>query len=79
MKRPKGVKKTECHVPLRGGYLVFQSYDSNPKGTEYVRIVDDAGRETDYWDQREWTESPAEVMGAIMGAVLRGPNQIARR
>jgi hypothetical protein len=41
---------------------------------EYVRLVDPSGAEYCYWDQEEWREDPALVMGAIINtaAGLRG-------
>lgn len=33
---------------------------------EYVRLCDTDGKETDYWDQAEWSDDPALVMGAII-------------
>jgi hypothetical protein len=39
-----------------------------PKECDYVRVVQD-GCELAYWDIDEWAESPAEVMGAIIGAM----------
>lgn len=44
-----------------------------PTECEYVRVVHNRGEgnviEKAYWDSDEWQESPAEVMGAIMGAI----------
>lgn len=39
-----------------------------PSDCDYVRVVEN-GEEVAYWNMDEWRESPAEVMGAIMGAV----------
>lgn len=38
-------------------------------GTSYVRICDRQGFEVAYWNEDEWREAPAEVMGAIIGAL----------
>jgi hypothetical protein len=60
-----------------GQYAVFESAEMNPKGTSYVRIIDDKGQELAYWDSAEWCESgeqAIEVMGAIFGAMQHGAN-----
>lgn len=44
---------------------------AHPNACEYVRIVQD-GKEIAYWDQAEWRDDPAIVMGAIMGAAQGG-------
>lgn len=71
MKTPKGIKATEGYSPLRfsGAFLVFENANVNEAGTSYVRVVDATGDELFYWDEDEWREAPAEVMGAIMGAI----------
>jgi len=35
---------------------------------EYVRLCDPKGEEILYWDQQEWKDDPALVMGAIINA-----------
>lgn len=35
---------------------------------EYVRLCDPDGNEYAYWDQEEWREDPALVMGAIINS-----------
>lgn len=35
---------------------------------EYVRLCNPDGTEYAYWDQTEWAEDPALVMGAIINA-----------
>jgi len=44
----------------------------HPEECSYVRVVDPIGREIAYWVEDEWRESPAEVMGALIGALTRG-------
>lgn len=41
-----------------------------PAPCTYVRLVDANGDEYAYWDVAEWGREPAEVMGAIVGAIL---------
>lgn len=41
---------------------------------DYVRVCDPLGREIAYWSVDEIREAPGEVMGAIVGALLRSPN-----
>ena len=43
-----------------------------PQECDYARVCDPLGREIAYWSAEEWKESPQEVMGAIMGALVRG-------
>lgn len=47
-------------------------YDPHIEGAltsgEYVRLCDPDGEEILYWDQEEWANDPALVMGAIMNA-----------
>jgi hypothetical protein len=52
-----------------GFYLKCPAF---PQDCDYVRITDPLGREIAYWVSDEWRESPAEVMGAILGALVRG-------
>lgn len=47
-------------------------YDALAPTCDYVRVCDPLGRETMYWHQDEWREDPAGVMGAILGALVRG-------
>jgi hypothetical protein len=39
---------------------------------DYVRVCDPDGGETAYWIADEFAESPAEVIGAMFGAMVRG-------
>ncbi len=47
-------------------------YDAQAQTCDYVRVCDPLGRELMYWHQDEWREDPAGVMGAILGALVRG-------
>lgn len=52
---------------------VFLVFPKSPTECEYVRIVDRHSlAEIAYWDQQEWAEAPAEVMGAVIGAMCKG-------
>lgn len=39
---------------------------------DYVRICDPDGNETAYWTVDEFAEDPADVIGAMFGALVRG-------
>ncbi len=39
----------------------------------YVRVVDTNNQELGYWCDDEWSDAPAEVMGAIIGLLRKGP------
>tara|TARA_Y100000310_G_scaffold342192_1_gene444218 strand:- start:2143 stop:2430 length:288 start_codon:yes stop_codon:yes gene_type:complete len=52
--------------------LVFPEAFFEPKGTSYVRFVDQEGIEVLYYDSKEWEEDPKGVMGAILGAMMGG-------
>lgn len=43
-----------------------------PEECTYVRVCDPLGREISYWSADEWKDAPEEVMGAVMGALVRG-------
>lgn len=45
---------------------------SFPEECTYVRVVVGGHLEVGYWVVDEWGESPAEVMGAIIGAAMGG-------
>ncbi len=51
---------------LRSG--VYKVNEPNLISGEYVRLCDADGKEILYWDQDEWRDDPALVMGAIMNA-----------
>lgn len=43
---------------------------AHPAECSYVRVISAQGLEVGYWNQDEWQQAPAEVMGAIFGATL---------
>lgn len=54
-------------------------YDTDDELLTYVRVCDPLGRELAYWTHEEWQEDPQLVMGAIIGALVRGqPAQVRR-
>ncbi len=56
----------ECVVLLaNGGQLRCPPF---PSECDYVRVIDGEGVESGYWNVDELKESPAEVLGAILGA-----------
>jgi hypothetical protein len=61
----------ECIIRIAGGGEIrTDSYEDNPAGSSYVRVVNRDGAEIGYWTTEEWEEDPALVMGAILGAAL---------
>lgn len=64
----------ECVIQTRGMRQIRCPADPAP--CDYVRITlpaeEEQPLELAYWVADEWAEAPAEVMGAILGA-LRGP------
>ncbi len=62
------VKKGEIALTIaeNGNRLICPEH---PSDCTYIRVTDGVGNEIGYWDQREWQEEPAEVMGAIVGAL----------
>ena len=65
-------KETESSVRLGDTQIsvVVEAADANPDGTSYVRFCDQHGHEIAYWNEEEWADAPAEVMGAIFGAII---------
>ena len=47
-------------------------YSASEDVVDYVRVCDPLGREIAYWNSDEWEEDPQVVMGAIIGALVRG-------
>lgn len=74
---PKNPNDPQCGIEdhegsLRMGeyFLVFPKF---PLPCDYVRVVEKYRlTEIAYWAQDEWAEAPAEVMGAIIGAMCEG-------
>jgi len=60
----------EVIVPLENGNTlrsgVYDPQDDSLTCGEYVRLCDPNGNEIVYWDQEEWRDDPALVMGAII-------------
>lgn len=60
------MSKEECVIHLRPGARI--RCPAYPEDCTYVAIdIDEI--EVGYWDIAEWTQEPAEVMGAIMGVL----------
>lgn len=57
----------ECVIPLPDGTTV--RVPAFPEPCFYVRFCNKEGMETAYWGDAEWKDAPAEVMGAIFGAL----------
>lgn len=53
-------------------------YDTDAELLSYVRVCDPLGRELAYWNHEEWQEAPQLVMGAILGALVRGQPALIR-
>ena len=60
----------ECAVIAHNGFEL--RYDCDEELLTYVRICDPLGRELAYWTHGEWATDPQLVMGAILGALMRG-------
>ncbi len=61
---------SECMVVAQTGFQL--RYAADTKMCEYVRVCDPLGRELMYWDSAEWAQDPQLVMGAVLGALVRG-------
>lgn len=59
----------ECSVDVLGSLRQLRC-PNHPEACSYVRVVVD-GFETAYWIEDEWASAPAEVMGALIGTLLR--------
>jgi hypothetical protein len=59
---------TEIVLTVENG-MQLRADGEDPTGTSYVRVCDPEGVEVMYWNEDELRESPAEVMGAIVGAL----------
>jgi hypothetical protein len=59
----------ECMLVAHTG---FQLRYSAEDACDYVRVCDPLGREIVYWCSDEWAEDPQVVMGAMLGALVRG-------
>ena len=61
----------ECVLTIAGTNRAIHT-PPHPAECDYVRVVVAGDLEIAYWNSDEWRESPAEVMGAIMGAANGG-------
>lgn len=43
-----------------------------PEECSYLRVCDPLGREIAYWVFTEWQDAPQDVIGAVIGALVRG-------
>lgn len=60
----------ECILKVHTGFeLRIAAY---PLEVDYVRVCDPLGREIAYWSIDEVKEDPADVLGALVGALARG-------
>lgn len=59
----------ECCIQTASGFwLVSAAY---PAEVDYIRVCDPLGREIVYWSDDEFSATPGEVLGAMMGALNR--------
>jgi len=64
----------ECAAVVHTGFEL--RYGAEGDLVDYVRVCDPLGREVAYWVSDEWQEDPQLVMGAILGALMRGQPQL---
>lgn len=62
----------ECVIRTQGGAQLRAS--AHPQDVSYLRVCDENGIECAYWNMDEIQESPAEVLGAILGCLAGGWN-----
>ena len=67
---PSHTRGEEVILTLANGYILATAGEAYQRGA-YVCIRSEEGEELLYWDKEEWREPPEEVMGAILGALLR--------
>lgn len=60
----------ECVVRVHSGF--FLKVAAYPDEVDYLRVCDPLGREIAYWSIDEVKEDPADVLGAVVGALVRG-------
>jgi hypothetical protein len=60
----------ECILQVHTGFTLRTP--AYPENCDYVRVCDPLGREVSFWNTQELQESPEEVMGAVVGALVRG-------
>lgn len=61
---------TESTVALQNGF--FLKCPAYPADCDYVRVCDPLGREIAFWSCDEFEEAPMEVLGGLLGALVRG-------
>lgn len=59
---------TEVVLTVENG-MQLRADGEDRDGTSYVRVCDRNGDEVAYWNEDEWRDDPAVVMGAIVGAL----------
>ena len=68
-KFPYGVSKsTEAFIRVGKNVIAFESSESNPNGTSYIRVLNSKGGEIYYASVDECGQE--ETLGAIFGAAL---------
>lgn len=60
----------ECILKVHTGFELRTA--AYPDEVDYVRVCDPLGREIAYWSIDEFRDDPADVLGAMMGALARG-------
>jgi len=65
--KPEGVKDNEAYCWLSEDILIV--CPEYPDDCRYIRFVEN-GKEVAYWHAEEWQNEPANVMGAIAGALM---------
>lgn len=64
----------ECCVQVASGFWMVTP--ALPADITYVRVCDPLGREIAYWNINEVTEDAEIVLGALVGALNRGRNDV---
>lgn len=62
----------EYKIELPSGNFIAYGTDDEEVQPSYIRFLgpfEEAEEELLYWDRQEWLEDPANVVGAIMGAM----------
>jgi hypothetical protein len=68
--------KREVRIRTETGIIL--AAPAYPADCSYVRVLGSDGEELAYWDHQEWKDAPAEVMGAIVGAICGGAEVIGK-
>lgn len=74
----KGINEGETYtwLPSANCYIVYQTFEANEEGTDYIRFVRNCN-EVLYYDYQEWVDDPKCVMGAIMGFIQKGNESVS--